>query len=418
MELMKIWFVHQNFPGQFKHLARFFAAREQYEVVTIGEARRDKIANSKHYTYKQPKSASADTHPYIRGLEAAVRRGQEAARLALQLKKDGLSPDIVYSHPGWGDTLYFKEIFPDAKFLSYFEFYYRSHGSDVGFDPEFSTHTLDDKCRIRTKNSINLLTLDLADWGVCPTQWQYSQFPEEFKSKISVVHDGIDTVAVRPNPQATVTLGRDRKTFTTQDEIITFCVRNLEPYRGFHIFMRALPELMRRRPSAHFLVVGGDEVSYGRPLPQDKTYRQHMTAEVGDRLDMNRIHFLGRLPYAQYINVLQLSSAHVYLTYPFVLSWSFLEAMAAGCLVIASQTPPVEEVLTNGSNGLLFDFFSPDALCDAVCQGLDNPERAIHLKQQARATIVEKYDLNSVCLPKQVALIEQIAQGIVPSDSS
>jgi glycosyltransferase involved in cell wall biosynthesis len=192
-------------------------------------------------------------------------------------------------------------------------------------------------------------------------------------------------------------------------------VRNLEPYRGFHIFMRALPELMRRRPKAHFLVAGGDEVSYGIRLPEGMTYRQMLFEEVRERIDADRLHFLGRLPYEQFLTVLQISSAHVYLTYPFVLSWSMLEAMAAECLVVASQTPPVEEVLVDGENGLLFDFFSPEALSETVCRALDDRDLARTLRKNARATIVANYDFESVCLPRQVELIEQVASGTLPA---
>ncbi len=411
---MKIWFVHQNFPGQYKHVAQHFARSGEHEVVTIGEATRLEIPGAKQFTYKKPNGAGEKTHPYIRGLEAAVRRGQESARLALKLKNDGLEPDIVCSHPGWGDTLYYKEIFPDAKFLSYFEFYYRNRGSDVGFDPEYSKIELDDLARVRTKNSVNLLTLEMADWGMSPTKWQHAQFPEEYKSRISVIHDGIDTHYVKPDPHATITLGRDKRTLTADDEVITYVSRNLEPYRGFHIYMRALPELMRRRPNARFLMIGGDEVSYGRSLPKGQTYRQKMLAEVGADLDMDRIHFLGRVPYEHFLNVLQISSAHVYLTYPFVLSWSFLEAMAAGCHIVAANTPPVAEVIRHGENGLLFDFFSPEDLTESVCAALDDQERAKSLRENARRFIVDKYDLRSQCLPQQIALIEDVMQGRLP----
>ena len=412
---MKLWFVHQNFPGQYKHLAQHFAASPDYDVVTIGEVTRLQIPGAKQFTYKKPQGASASTHQYIRGLESSVRRGQESARLALHLKQQGLSPDIVCSHPGWGDTLYYKDIFPDARFLSYFEFFYRSVGSDVGFDPEYSDVQLDDLARVRTKNTVNLLTLDMADWGVCPTQWQHSQFSKEYKAKISVIHDGIDTQIVRPEPSAHIQLAREGVTLTPDQEVITYVARNLEPYRGFHIFMRALPELMERRPNAHVVVVGGDEVSYGRALPDGQTYRQKFIAELGDTLDAKRLHFLGRIPYDQFLAVLQISSVHIYLTYPFVLSWSLLEAMSVGCQVVASRTQPVEEVIRHEENGLLFNFFSPPELADTVCAALEDSDRAARLRAAARATVVDNYDLHSICLPRQIALIDDVAEGRVPN---
>ncbi len=411
---MRLWFVHQNFPGQYRHLARYFASRSGCEVVTIGEHTRLTIPGARQFTYTKPTGAGEATHPYIRGLEAAVRRGQEAARLALALKKQGLEPDIVCSHPGWGDTLYFREIFPDAKLLSYFEFYYHPKGADVGFDPEFSGPSLDDLCRVRTKNTVNLLTLDMADWGVCPTKWQAAQFPDVYHARMTVIHDGIDTDVARPDPTASVTVGTAQKTFTTQDEIITYVARNLEPYRGFHIFMRALPELMKRRPQAHVFVIGGDGVSYGRPRADGKTYRQALLEEVGEALDLSRLHFFGRVPYTSFLNVLQVSSVHVYLTYPFVLSWSLMEAMAVGCPIAASRTPPVEEVMTDGESGLMFDFFSSEALAEAVCRILQDRDLGRALGVQARDAIRRRYDLHEVCLPRHVKLVEDVAAGRVP----
>jgi len=414
---MNIWFVHKNFPGQYRRLAPFFAKRRDCSVVGIGEVIRQRTEGARHYTYEAPEPSSPSTHGYVWNLETAVRRSVEAARLALKLKRQGLRPDIVCSHPGWGDTLYFREVFPDAKFLSYQEFFYRPAGSDLGFDPEFGNkNMLDAMCRVRTKNAVNLLSLDLADWNVCPTHWQRAQFPEEFQPKMSVIHDGIDTKVAKPDRAAKLSLkGRLPISLSAHDEVITFSVRNLEPYRGFHIFMRALPELMRRRPKAHFLVAGGDEVSYGTRPPEGTTFRRMLFEEVRERIDADRLHFLGRLPYERFLTVLQISSAHVYLTYPFVLSWSMLEAMAAECLVVASKTPPVEEVLVDGENGLLFDFFSPEALSETVCRALDDRDLARTLRKNARATIVANYDFERVCLPRQVELIEQVASGALPA---
>lgn len=415
---MEIWFVHKNFPGQYRHLARHFAQQRGCRVVTIGEVIRLHIEGAEQHVYELPQAASPDTHAYVWNMENGVRRGVQAARLAQELKTEGHAPDIICSHPGWGDTLFFREVFPDAKFLSYQEFFYRPQGSDLGFDPEFgSENQLNAMCRVRAKNAVNLLALDIADWNVSPTRWQQAQFPDEYRPKISVIHDGIDTARARPEPSATLSLrGRQPITLSHEDEVVTFGVRNLEPYRGFHIFMRALPELLRRRPKAHVVIAGGDEVSYGVRLPVGETYRERLFEEVREQIDVDRVHFLGRLAYEQYLAVLQISSAHVYLTYPFVLSWSMLEAMSAECALVASKTPPVEEVIEDGVNGLLFDFFSPEALCESVCRVLNDKELSQTLRQNARKTILEHYDLESICLPRQVELIEKVANGELPSN--
>ncbi len=223
-----------------------------------------------------------------------------------------------------------------------------------------------------------------------------------------MIHDGIDTVKVKPDATVKMQLARDNLTLTVRDEVITFVSRNLEPCRGYHQFMRALPEIMARRPQTHVVIVGGDEVSYSAPPAGGQTYRQQFLEEVKDRIDVSRIHFLGKIPYSDFIRVLQLSSVHVYLTYPFVLSWSMLEAMAAQALVVGSATAPVTEVIRHGENGLLVDFFSSEELVNAVCEVLDHPDRMLEIRRQARRTILERFDLRSVCLPRQVELIERL----------
>jgi glycosyltransferase involved in cell wall biosynthesis len=291
--------------------------------------------------------------------------------------------------------------------LAYFEFFYHRNGVDVGFDPEFVS-LFDDLARLRTKNAVNLMGIDAADWGHTPTRWQQSLYPPEMRRRISVIHEGVDTDAAAPNPGAWSRLARSGHRLTAMDEVITYVSRNLEPYRGFHIFMRALPEILRRRPRAHAIIVGGDDVSYGYPALPGTTYRERMLQEVGGRLDLDRVHFLGQVPYDVYLNILQVSSAHIYLTYPFVLSWSFIEAMACGCLLIGSATPPVMEVLEDGVNGLSVDFFSPEALASRVDEVLARPGRLADLRARARETVIANFDLRRRQLPRWEGLIDDI----------
>jgi len=385
---MKILFVHQNFPGQYGRIAAWYASRG-HQVVAIGEKsnllRRQQIRGVKLLGYEL-QALNADS------LQKAVHRGKRVATAASVLRRSGFVPDVIFAHIGWGEAIFLKDIFPAAKMLLYGEFFYRSQGADLGFDPEYPV-TPEKILRLRVMNAPLLMSLDAADWTMAPTRWQAQQFPAAYRSRMSVVHDGIDTDSVFPTNDI------------FQDEIITYVARNLEPYRGFHVFMRAIPEIQKRRPKARIVIVGGDEVSYSPRLPAGETYRSRLMTEMGDRIDHSRVQFAGRIPYSDYLALLRRSSVHVYLTYPFVLSWSLLEAMSAGCLVVASKTPPVQEVIRDGENGLLVDFFSAEAIASRIDDALRSDSR--EMRARARRTIVEHYDLRK-CLPAQLSLVEAL----------
>ena len=410
---MKILFVHQNFPGQFKHICRVLAAQGRHEVVFLTRPNDNHIPGIQKIVYTPSRPPTPNIHHYIGEYENGVLHGQAVVREVLKLRQDGFAPDVMVGHNGWGETLFLKDVFPKPPLLSYFEFFYSSRGADVGFDPEFAAN-FDDLFRVRAKNSINLLGMDAADWGLSPTAWQKSRYPDYFQPRISVIHEGVDTDALAPKRVDAVTLANGR-TLAPDAEIVTYVSRNLEPYRGFHVFMRALPEILRRRPRAHVVIVGGDEVSYGRRLPPGESYRQRLLAEVA--IDLERVHFLGRIPYGQFVDLLHASSVHVYLTYPFVLSWSMLEAMSCGCLVIGSATPPVEEVIRDRENGLLVDFFSTAQIAERIDEVLDHPDRMAALRAAARRTIVERYDLRRICLPRFANLINRLVAGEPPEPS-
>ena len=405
---MKVLFVHQNFPGQYGRLATVLAKGPGCEVVALGDLKnvknRPKIPGVKLLAYPTPALATAHTHHYVRPLEGAVRRGQAVARSCLALQKQGFVPDVIYAHPGWGEALFLRDVFPNARLTLYCEFYYQAQGADVGFDPEFPS-TPDDVLRVRVKNATSLLSLEAADAGISPTQWQRRMFPREFRNRIEVIHEGVDTDLVKPDAAAELKLADKGVRLTARDEVVTYVARNLEPYRGFHIFMRAVPEIQRRRPHAHILIVGDEGVSYGQALPKGRTYKQKMLDEVGAKIDMSRLHFLGPVPYEMLLRIYQISSVHVYLTYPFVLSWSILEAMAAGCVVVASRTAPVTEVVDDRKNGLLVDFFSPPEIAARVDEVFENPAAMAAIRKQARRTVVERYDLKRVCLPAHLQLL-------------
>lgn len=406
---MRLLFVHQNFPGQYRHLAPALAARG-HEVHALAINRQPELPGVRLHLYQVARGSSKNIHPWALETETKILRGEACARAALALKRQGFTPDVICAHPGWGEALFLRDVWPAAKQLHYVEFFYSPVGQDVGFDPEFGEPDFDECCRIRMKNANTLLNLETMDQGVCPTHWQLSTVPKPFRASIEVIHDGVDTGLVGPDAQAMFAWrgqdGRERRV-AKGDQVLTFVNRNLEPSRGCHILMRALPQLLDLHPRLQVLIVGGEGVSYGAQ-PSEGSYKQRFLAEVRDRIDLSRVHFLGRLPYPQFLRVLQVSAAHVYLTYPFVLSWSMLEAMSAGCLVIGSRTPPVEEVIVDGENGLLVDFFAIDQLAAAVSRVLDEPGSFERLRANARRTVVDRYDLNTHCLPLQMALVEAV----------
>ena len=392
-------------PGQYRHLAPALARNAQHRVVFITNRSDVDLQGIRRISYGQPKPPAAETHHYLRLLESAVRHGQEAARRMIELKREGFNPAIVIAHPGWGEALFAKDIWPAAPLLTYAEYYYHGNGGDIGFDPA-SPATLDMICRARVRNSHLLLSLEAADAAVSPTEWQRSRHPPALQPKIATIFDGIDTRSVRPNPSARLALGNGLE-LSCKDEVISYVARNLEPHRGFPEFMRALPRILAARPRAHAVIVGGDEVSYGQaPAGNHKNWREAMLAEVDLRPFAGRVHFTGKLPYDRYLALLQISSLHIYLTYPFVLSWSCLEAMAAGCLVLASDTPPVTEVIDDDRNGLLFPFFDQPALAEKATAALAAGKDLERLRTAARDTIISRYDLQ-LCLKAQ---LDQVAR--------
>ena len=409
---MKILFIHQNFPGQFKYLAPALVQQGHTVVgMTMQKTDAKDWQGVQLYRYAAKRGTTPNVHPWISDFETKAIRAEACFRAALKLKADGFTPDVIVAHHGWGESLFLKDVWPNAKLAIYCEFYYHPHGADVGFDPEFPATDEGEVCRLRLKNLNNLLHFEVASAGISPTHWQASTFPEPFRSKITVVHDGIDTASLAPNPNVSLTLNGNL-VLTKRDEVITFVNRNLEPYRGYHIFMRALPEILKRRPKARVMIVGADDVSYGARPANGQKWKDIFAKEVRPLIsdaDWSRVHFLGNVPYTVFIPLLQLSSVHVYLTYPFVLSWSLLEAMSVGCAIVASDTQPLHEAIKHNETGRLVDFFDVPKLVDEVCGLLDDPDHRARLGANARAFAQANYDLQTVCLPRQLEWVQTLA---------
>lgn len=393
---MRILFLHDNFPAQFGPIGTYLAGKG-WEVV-FGTRRKGAASPViKTFNYKPHREVTKGVHPYAGTFEKAAINGQAAARACLELKKRGFSPDVMVAHSGWGPGMYLKDVWPDARYIGYFEWYYQPVGPDVAFLKGEKRPSEDDLLRTRGRNAPILIDLAACDFGLVPTAYQKSQFPPVISDKLKVLHDGIDTQTCAPRPGAKLVLpGFD---LSDAREIVTYVARGMEPYRGFPQFMAAASEVLKRRPEAHVVVVGEDRVAYGSKLPEGDSWKKRMLAQ--HVFDEKRLHFTGLIPRDQYLKVLQASSVHVYLTAPFVLSWSLMEAMSAGCTIVGSDTDPVKELIEDGNNGLLVDFYNVQAIARAIIRILDAPDKYEAMRAAARETIVSRYDALQIYARKE-----------------
>ena len=410
---MRFLFVHQNFPGQFLHVVRHLVKAQQHDIVFISENNDNIINGVRKVPYAKPLPAAAETHVAARELDGAVRRADAAGRTAANLKLLGYEPDIVIGHHGWGEMLNMRDVWPKVPMLGYLEFYYQPLGIDVGFDPEFPTG-VDDFPRIRAKNAVNHIALNLDAEGQSPTEWQISTYPEWARKRINLLWEGVDLDICKPNPKvrrAPLTLGG--MTIEPSDKLITYVSRDLEPYRGFPLMMRAIPHLLRERKDIKIVMIGGDGVSYGNAPAQGGTWRDLMLKEIGVGFDPSRAVFPGRVPYDVYLSVMQRSDAHIYLTYPFVASWSLREALAIGCAIVGSDSQPVREFIMHGENGLLASFFDPPALAKAAVELIEDSELNRRLRQNARRYAEARLSMVDY-LKNYEALIERMTGMSLP----
>lgn len=396
--MFNIFFMHNSFPAQYLNLAPYLARNPENNVFFI--AKENSInAQLKGVTlalYKQPdekQSQWIESCGPLRPAAEAVVDGQAVVRAMEWLAREKqVKPDVIIAHTGWGSTLYCKDLYPKVPIMGYFEWFYHAENSDSYWWPD-EIPQIGNKISIRTRNAHHLMNLDLCDTGVTPTKWQYNQFPKEYKPKLNIIHEGIDTRFCSPHPSGKrpgLVLEDINLNLPEGTEILTYVARGFEIYRGFPYFMDAIRIVLHHRPNLHVVVVGKDRICYGAQL-QDTTYLKEEQKKGG--YDTERVHFVGLRNRGDYQKILRASSCHVYLTRPFVLSWSFLEAMSFGCPIVGSKTPPVEEVMEDNVNGLLAEFRSPYHIARRIEELLDDPERAKKLGARARETIQERFEL-------------------------
>ncbi len=409
---MRILFLHQNFPGQFVHLAPALAA-DGHQVIAL-TSRTGLPSNWRGVRVFRYKWASPDgkgCHPWLKSLNTATARGEAVFRGALDLRARGLRPDIIVAHTGWGEALYVRDVWPEAKIVAFSELWYQVEGGDLNFDPEFpSRDAAGTGPRLRMKNTVQAMQIEQAHALYAPTYWQAGTYPDEIAARMTVLHEGVDTKVSAPNQDAVFKV-REGPSLTRRDKVVSFVNRNLEPLRGFHVFMRALPDLLAREDEVHVVVVGETGVSYGVPPRGGGTWKDKLLAEIAPKLtddQLARVHFVGRIPHRDLTNLFQVTRAHVYLTYPFVAGWSLLEAMSCAAPVVANTVAPVAEFVRNGDNGLLVDFFDREALVSSILTVMKDADLAKELGCSARKTILDTYDLHAVSLPKQRAFIASL----------
>lgn len=403
--------MHPNFPGQFRRLAAALARDPALRVWGMGDASQmaqgQPVDGVQVLAYPAISPANDAVHPMARGFEQAIRRGEQVVVSLSEYKRQGLEPDVIVAHPGWGDAFFVRDFFPGARVVGLFEYFYHARGADVGFDPEFPTQ-FSDIFRLHASNSTQLLALESCDDAICSTAWQKSRFPPAYRDRLQVLHEGIDTQQARPDPDATLALPNGT-VLRHGNEVLTFVSRSLEPYRGFHVFMRALPAILKARPHCQVVIVGAQEgVSYGSPPADGSNWKDACLRELeaqGQQIDLARVHFMGTLPYADYLRVLQVSRAHVYMTYPFILSWSLIEAMSVGCVLLVSNTAPVQEVIEDGEHGLMFPFKDHASLARLAIAALAEPARHAPLGQAVRERAQERFDFETVSLPAYRTLL-------------
>lgn len=393
-----ILFMHQSFPGQFGSLAASLAA-EGHKVYALALNPQGGVPGVAIARYAPLREQPEGMASLLQDIDAKLIRAESAYKAMKGMKKQGINPDVIYAHPGWGEALFLKDVWPDARVVMYAEWFYNLTGQEVNFDPALPPLSEELQLRLHLKNTPFLHALSMADAAIAPTEWQKSRFPAWAQEKIHVVHDGINLAELASvRPRGLGIPSQDLKLVKGMP-IITYASRHLEPVRGFHYFMRSLPAILKANPEAHVIVMGRDagtgNLGYGADNPNKESWRKSMETELGNKVDWKRVHFLGVLERKLYLALLKLSACHVYLTTPFILSWSFLEAAALGVPIVTSDTAPVREM--SFLSGLKYaNFNDPEGIAQAVLHTLRQPSQDYTAENIAKLKDMD----HCVALPK------------------
>lgn len=413
---MKLLFLHQNFPGQYLHILRRHIREGVHDLLFLSQPNTNSLAGVRKMEYPLVRAPLKQADPLLHDFDLAMLRAQSVAARARELVKLGYEPDVILGHNGWGELLHLREVWPRVPIVPYFEFYYHTSGLDVDFDPEFPMDA-DKRSQVRIRNATNLLGLELATLGQVPTRFQGSTYPSWAQPKLRHVPEGVDLDLCRPDPGAEFAIGERRWRKGSGRRLVTYVSRNLEPYRGTHIVIRALPKLLAACPDVDMVLVGGDSVSYGAAPAGGGGWKDRFLAELDAPLDPERVFFPGKVPYESFRAMLQASSLHLYLTYPFVASWSLREALASGCTILGSDVGPVQEFVTHGETGMLFPFLRHDLLAEAAIDLLADPAQAARLGARAREwaeahlTLDETHRTMDAVMEEAIALEVSAGQG-------
>jgi glycosyltransferase involved in cell wall biosynthesis len=401
---MRILFAHQGYLAQFKYLALAFA-RAGHEVIFMSAPVPGKLSGVKQVSYALTQPAEA-SDPLLIDIVSALRYGRAARETAKQIRDEGFIPDVIVIHPGWGEGLFLRDVFPRSKMICFLEFFFSPEGNF--FDFEGKAPDLDTRAQLHMRNAPLLLALNESAWNISPTRWQKHLFPAVYQQRTTTIHEGVN-IQKFVKRQGVEVETPNGSILRDGMEIVTFVARHLEPVRGLNSFMRAADLITKNRPKAHIAVVGREEGGYGVPPPNGTTHKEIILRELD--LDLSRVHFFGCVDQSTVVRLLQLSKVHLFLTYPFLISWSVLEAMSCSCVVLGSDTGPVREIINDGVNGLLIDFFNHAKFAELACQVLESPKRFADLGEAARQSIVDNFDaLKNV--KRQVALVSAVASGL------